>query len=609
MMKIRFRIQPSALRWNTNHFCRIAFAALGLIAVSACSQTPSGSGGRADSKFTMTVQTSATDTAAQLALKYDGKVLSWHPESGFAILSVHARPPSTDPAIKTINPSTATLNAPIVPTANRPSRPFRNNAANAENAWIGGWTSWSGGWTSWSGGWTSWSGGSSIPTLPAENTAAFSQIRLPQAQAISRNFGEGVKVAVIDTGIDLEHPVFAGHLAASEEWKDFVDGDAIPQEEGTLNDHGYGHGTGVAGIILQVAPKATILPLRVLDQNGSGDLDNVVAAIDWAIEHGAQIINLSLGSAENQDSLTTELQYAASQKVYVVSSAGNDGTRDGITYPAVTSFWEGLKGFMFGIGSVNSNDILSSFTNYGGGLWSTAPGESIYSAFPENRTASFTGTSFAAPIYSGALALGLQELPDGTDKTKFYDYLIDSSRSGDIYDKNVVERGSDAIGIGRLDVESLIRNFPSWTPKVDYDAMNFVQNGSFDGGSGANGSLDGWSLNGTPSVILDDGHLVVQLSPGASIEQTVTGLEPNTNYTLSAVMRTETDHESVSLTVDHFGGPSSLNISPRGMVYAPRYMTFTTGPNSTTADVYIPNWSGNDHLQYVYNVSIRKAGY
>ena len=568
------------IRPNSVPAWRALSLAISAAALMACNQTPANLNSAAgeSGKFTVTVQVSASDTTANLEQKYGGSILSWHPEAGFAILGVNTRPPSNDPAVKGVDESVGTLRAPVVATANRVPMTPQGNAASAENVWMGGWTSWSGGWTSWSGGWTSWSGGSSIPSLPAQNNVAFSQVRLPQAQAISRNFGAGVKVAVIDTGIDTAHPVFAGRLAPSAEWKDYVDNDANPQEVGTTSDRGYGHGTGVAGIILQVAPKATILPLRVLDKNGSGDLDKVVLAIDWAIAKGAQVINLSLGSAQNQTSLTTELQYAASKKVYVVASAGNDGVLDGITYPAASTHSGSQEGFVFGIGSVNSSDILSSFTNYGWSLWGVAPGESIFSAFPGNMAASFTGTSFAAPIFSGAIALGLKELPAGADAGAFYNYLFNSVRSGDIYDQNFTARGTDAIGSGRLDIENMIRNLPGWTPKVAYNATNVIKNGAFSGYS-----LSNWYISGTPSVVLDGTNLALKLKPNDGISQIVTGLKPNTGYTLSATMRTGATNDILSLGVTNFGGTSMLVITPKGMSYAPRSLTFTTGPSSIPA--------------------------
>ncbi len=578
---------------------RVALTALGVVALMACNRTIGP--GNADGKLTMTVHITTNDTAAQIGRYYGGDVVSWHPDVGFAILRLAARPLRLDSNVKSVDASTGVMKSPLLPTGNGRTNP--TNAANA--AWIGGWTSWSGGWTSWSGGWTSWSGGSSVPALPAQNNAAFSQIRLPQAQAISRNFGAGIKIAVIDTGIDLEHPIFAGHLAPADEWKDFVDGDATPQEVGTTADRGYGHGTGVAGIILQVAPKATILPLRVLEQNGAGDLDNVVAAIDWAIEKGAQVINLSLGSAENSESLMTEMQYAASKKVYVVASAGNDGVLEGITYPAATAFWDGTRGFVFGIGSVNSGDILSSFSNYGWDLFGLAPGESIFSAFPGNSTASFTGTSFAAPIFSGALALGLTELPSGADPTAFSDYLSNSVRSGDISDQNKAARGTGDVGKGRLDIESLIRNLPGWTPKVEYGATNFLQNSLF-----SENTLSGWWLGGTPSLVSDEGHTVVQVKPGDAIGQGTWGLlKPNTTYTLSAMIKLSADAKYVSFGVDKFGGVTSMYILPSGTAYTPYYVTFTTGPKSDSADIYISHWSGDSGSMYLYDIRLRQTGY
>jgi hypothetical protein len=573
----------------------------------ACNQSPVADlGGAAvtGGKFTVTVQIGTNDTSAQLEQKYGGSILSWHPEAGFAILGLNARPSSSDPAIKGVDDGAGTLKAPVVATTGRVPLTPQGNAANAENVWMGGWTSWSGGWTSWSGGWSAWGGGSSIPSLPSQNTTAFAQIRLPQAQAISRNFGAGIKVAVIDTGIDLTHPMFSGRLAPSSEWKDYVDGDTNPQEVGTTSDKGYGHGTGVAGVILQVAPKATILPLRVLDKNGSGDLDKVVLAIDWAIAKGAQVINLSLGSSQNQTSLTTELQYAASKKVYVVASAGNDGVLDGVTYPAATTYASGVQGYVFGIGSVNSSDILSSFSNYGWSLLGVAPGESIFSAFPGNMAASFTGTSFAAPLFSGALALGLKELPAGADSGAFSTYLYNSFRSGNIYDSNMTARGLDAIGSGRLDIEAMIRNFPNWTPKVAYGATNFVTNGTF-----ANNTV-GWNSWGTPSVVQDGGNTAVKFKPNDGIYQTVTGLKPNTSYTLSAWMRGTTTWEGMSINVRNFGGTfASTAIGFIGSAYAPRYVTFTTGPNSTSATFEVANWSGNTQTMYAYNISLRQTGY
>ena len=156
--------------------------------------------------------------------------------------------------------------------------------------------------------------------------------------------------------LDLEHPAFYDRLAPQSEWKDFVDGDAYPQEErseGGANNN-YGHGTGVAGVVSQVAPNATILPLRVLDAEGVGDVTDVAAAIDHAVTSGADIINLSLGTDEDSDVLNRMIAYAAEHKVFVIASSGNTGD-DKITYPARNAKQSGKAGdYLVSVGSAKN---------------------------------------------------------------------------------------------------------------------------------------------------------------------------------------------------------------------------------------------------------------
>jgi thermitase len=330
-----------------------------------------------------TVKIAADETETALADKYAAKVISFHPEAGFAILGFPAG------ALTSLAITTNTDVYKITALGNK--------------AWASGKNAWGGGLKAWANGKNAWGGGlSNVPTLPGENRALWRELKLPQAHAISKNFGYGAKIAVIDTGLDLNHPAFTGSLAPSSEWKDFVDGDATPQETaGTF----YGHGTAVAGIILQIAPRATILPLRVLDSDGAGDVDDVVAAIDWAVQKGVKLINLSLGSMDSVPSLDTIVSYAANLGVYVIASAGNSASST-LTYPAAQA----------AVGSTNSNNILSvgsstiagvrsSFSNYGATLEYLSFGENVYSAYPDNQVGYFTGTSFAAPQVTGSLAL------------------------------------------------------------------------------------------------------------------------------------------------------------------------------------------------------------
>ena len=251
------------------------------------------------------------------------------------------------------------------------------------------------------------------------------QIKLPQGQALARNFGSGIKVAVIDTGIDTSHPMFTGRLAPSTEWKDFIDNDTNPQEVAPASGTtGYGHGTGVAGLILQTAPKATILPIRALGPDGSGDVAGVVSAIDWAIQKGAQVINLSLGTTTNVVALQNVINTATSQGRYVIASAGNTGDGN-ITYPARWAKSGSYSKYLISVGSVSQGLALSLFSCSGVELEQLAPGELVTSAHPGNKTARYTGTSFAAPQVSGAVALALGDTA-AANKGNLENYLFAS---------------------------------------------------------------------------------------------------------------------------------------------------------------------------------------
>jgi subtilisin family serine protease len=253
--------------------------------------------------------------------------------------------------------------------------------------------------------------------LPNDNRLEFMITKVPQGQAIARNFGQGIKVAVIDTGIDLSHPQFVGRLAPASEHYDFVGMDAIPQEvAGSM----YGHGTGVASLILQVAPRATILPLRVLNGDGAGTVANVISAIQWAMNMNAQIINLSLGTTENNSALQTIINSATNQGRYIVASAGNTGDGN-ITFPAAwANNTVNNHQFLISVGSVSGALALSTFSCKGTALEYVAPGASIAGAYPDLRYAFYTGTSFAAPQASGAVAMALS---DTVDKGSIGEYL------------------------------------------------------------------------------------------------------------------------------------------------------------------------------------------
>jgi subtilisin family serine protease len=229
------------------------------------------------------------------------------------------------------------------------------------------------------------------------------------AGAHSYSTGANTIVAVVDTGVQLNHPQLAGHLTSVQ--ADFIDGDGLAKDEpngldedrdGEV-DESTGHGTHVAGIVHLVAPDAQIMPVRVLDSDGTGNAFLVAEAILFALEHGAQVINLSLGTNEESDLLEDVIEEAAERGVLVIAAAGNLGTTQAV-YPAAE---EGV----LAVTSIGPTDRRSSFASYGRWVDLAAPGESIYSPFPVDGYAWWSGTSMAAPFVAGQAALLLSYDP------------------------------------------------------------------------------------------------------------------------------------------------------------------------------------------------------
>jgi thermitase len=212
------------------------------------------------------------------------------------------------------------------------------------------------------------------------------------AKAVANN-GSGVTVAVIDTGIDAGHPVFRNFAQGY----DFLSNDWNPAE--VSGGPGYGHGTMVAGIIVLVAPQARIMPIRAFDSNGSATTSDITSSIFYAVDSGAKVLNLSFSLTSNSTSLYWAISYALSRGVVVVASAGNTGT----SYPRYPAAYSGV----LSVGATDQYDRRASFSNYGSYVEVGAPGVNLYSAYPGNRWASWSGTSFAAPLVSGQAALRL----------------------------------------------------------------------------------------------------------------------------------------------------------------------------------------------------------
>lgn len=236
---------------------------------------------------------------------------------------------------------------------------------------------------------------------PLKTQYAPSLVGLDQAHQLSR--GQDTVVAVIDTGVQLDHPDLVNSLTAAR--YDFVDHTYTPDDVGNnlddngngMVDEGVGHGTHVAGIIHLIAPAAKIMPLRALDSDGNGDLSALIQAINFAVKNGANVINLSLGMPDRSYLLSSAIRSATRQGVVVIAAAGNLGSSLA-QYPAADSC-------ALAVASIDSSDTLSVFSNRGIWVDFAAPGESIYSTYPRDGYAWWSGTSMAAPFVAGQVAL------------------------------------------------------------------------------------------------------------------------------------------------------------------------------------------------------------
>ena len=178
-----------------------------------------------------------------------------------------------------------------------------------------------------------------------------------------------VIIAIIDTGVDLTHPDLAGKIVAGY---DFVNGDAVPDDDN-------GHGTHVAGIaaassnngagVAGVSWGARIMPIKVLNSGAGGSFANAASGIIWATDHGAQIINLSLGGSSNSSIFQNAIDYAYAHGVTLVAASGNSGNGT-ILYPA-------RYPNVIAVGATDLNNNLAVFSNYGAELDVVAPGVNI----------------------------------------------------------------------------------------------------------------------------------------------------------------------------------------------------------------------------------------
>jgi subtilisin family serine protease len=263
------------------------------------------------------------------------------------------------------------------------------------------------------------------------------------AQSGTNLTGAGVVVAIIDTGVDPSHPALQSVLAPgfnfinessspsemydldpavaaalSQSTTSILDGQNLVQlntftvailSQSTTSildgpPSAFGHGTMTAGLVHLIAPGASIMPLKAFAGDGSSDLFNIIRAIYYAVDHGANVINMSFEISQSSPALQSAIQYAIGKNVVVVAASGNDG-RQILVYPAAYNS-------VIGVGSTSNQDVRSSFTNFGtNSVFIAAPGEGVITTYPGGNYAAGWGTSFSSPLVAGEAALVLQSRP------------------------------------------------------------------------------------------------------------------------------------------------------------------------------------------------------
>lgn len=442
---------------------------------------------------------------------------------------------------------------------------------------------------------------------------ANADIGAPEAWNTSTGTGHTI-VAVIDTGVDYNHPDLKANM-----WKNSreIPGNGIDDDGNGYRDdvYGYdfanndsnpmddnGHGTHVSGTIGAVGDNGTgvagidwhtkIMALKFLDSSGSGYLSNAVRALNYAVANGAQVVNNSYGGGGYDSAMQTAINNARAHGVIVVAAAGNDGTNNDAspTYPANYS-----GDNLIAVAATDRNDRIASFSNYGRTTVDiAAPGVAIYSTLPNGQYGTYSGTSMATPHVVGAIALVWDAHPDWT-----YHQVIDAMLNS----ADRISNLSGKVVSGRLNVEKAITYGSDSTttppPVSDVDTSGaYVTGVSFSGSGGISKARVTFSeaLNPSTFTYAD----VTMSGPNGSIN--VLGVAPvagtnNTQFDVSFAAQSATGTYSLSIGTDIrdlAGNMLDQNRNGANGEASDRYSTTTTiGAPST--------YSSSDVGQSIYD--------
>jgi len=270
------------------------------------------------------------------------------------------------------------------------------------------------------------------------------KVQAPQAWDVTTGSGT-IKIAILDTGVDLDHPDLANKIVSN-----------INLTSSTTVDDVHGHGTHVAGIAAAMTNNgvgvaglgygSTIMNVKVMGDTGSGAYSWIVSGIIWAVDNGAKVINMSLGGSSASSTLEDAINYAWSKGVVVVAAAGNYGN----TAPLYPAYYTNC----IAVAATDSLDRLAGWSNYGDWVDVAAPGVGIYATLKNNGYGYKSGTSMASPHVAGLAALVFTTLSDTNGDGK----LNDEVRSR--IEVNCDDIGVSGIGYGRINAARAVDSFP-----------------------------------------------------------------------------------------------------------------------------------------------------
>ncbi len=355
----------------------------------------------------------------------------------------------------------------------------------------------------------------------------------------------GSTIAVLDSGIDLDHPDLVPNLwtnpgeipgnGLDDDGNGKVDDvygwhfyylwdgdDFVPAEDGNVQDD-YGHGTHVAGIaaaatdngigVAGVAWGARLMAVKVLDEYGTGWYSDIAAGIVYAVDNGAKIINLSLGGGSGSETLCTAAEYAYNHGALLVASAGNSG--GAVLYPAACNF-------VLAVAATDQADRRAGTSNFGPQVDVAAPGMEIYSTWYRGNYFTKSGTSMAAPHVSGLAHLIWSARPD-----------LDADGVGRVITATAVDVNAgdwpgwdQYVGWGRIDAASAV-SADLWVQIVAPKTVNAGESITYQLSYGNRGGMDAHDVSVTVTTSLDPGgaslpHYTIPTLPAAGGSYTQT---------------------------------------------------------------------------------------